>query len=412
MSRPPKHPAYELKDGREVHFTLKLRAGIYAVQFPDPHRQGKYREISTGERHPADAWREAREIIDAAYADTEPPRPTGPVTWDEIHALLSQMEGLHRPRAVEPYTGAIRNLRRYVESAGPFDVTVEKAKLFKTLYETQPFSKGKPKPVEQGEPIPPKAYKRKPKTVENALRRLSGLWMKLLAHKPTPLARGNPWSDVERPKVPTTVPVTPSEGDWAQFFGWIDSKEWELMSVFLRVKSLAGCRTNDLCHVKAGQWDRRTRILTIEPEEDKTHQQRKIPLPTDLASRLNAVAGAEYLWDGYGESLRRIGRKRVKVGFRPKRLSWAVRRIFEEYEAEHPDRTKLTPHDLRGRAITILVEKTQSIDATAEALNVTAATVKRHYLDRQKAFRSQELLKKMAEVLVLPTAPVTGGDQG
>ncbi len=145
--------------------------------------------------------------------------------------------------------------------------------------------------------------------------------------------------------------------------------------------------------------------LTQKPRRTSSAKSRSRP-----TSRLNAVAGVEYPWDGYGESLRQIDRPRVKDGFRPKRLSWAVRRMFEEYEAEYPDRTKLTPHDLRDRAITILVEKTQSIDAPAEALNVTAATIKRHYLDRQKAFRSQELLKKMAEVLVPPTAPATGGD--
>lgn len=61
------------------------------------------------------------------------------------------MPGLRRPRAVELYIGAIRNLRRCVETDGPFDVSVEKAKRFRTVYETQSYSKGKPKSVEGGD---------------------------------------------------------------------------------------------------------------------------------------------------------------------------------------------------------------------------------------------------------------------
>lgn len=55
MPRKPKNPPRELLDGRLIHATIKLRDGIYTVQFPDPHRPKKYREISTSERHPADA---------------------------------------------------------------------------------------------------------------------------------------------------------------------------------------------------------------------------------------------------------------------------------------------------------------------------------------------------------------------
>ena len=150
------------------------------------------------------------------------------------------------------------------------------------------------------------------------------------------------------------------------------------------------------------EWDGRARILTLASEHDKTHQERKIPIPADLAKRLDAVAGKDYLWDRYGESLRQTDAPRVRDGFSPKRLYWAVRRVFTDFARQHPDRTKITPHDLRGRAITLTVEKTQSIDATAEALHVSAGTVKRHYLDRQRAFKTQELLKQMASVLVLP----------
>ena len=299
MPRPPKNQPLALIDGREVHATLKLRAGIYAVQFPDPNRMGKYREVSTRERHPLGAWAKAREIIESAYANTEAPRPAGPVTWEEVVALLPEMPGLLRPRAVEPYVGAISNLRKYVETSGPFDVTPEKAKRFRVVYEAQPFTKGKPKRVKTGEPIPPKGYTRKPKTVENAIRRLSGLWEKLLAHTPTPMARTNPWVGVKRPVVTEGEPVTADEKEWTHFFGWLEAKGWELMSVFLQVKAPAGCRTNDLCHVKAVQWDRRTRLLAINPDEDKTYQQRTIPIPPDLAGRLDAVAGAEFLWDRY-----------------------------------------------------------------------------------------------------------------
>ena len=47
-----------------------------------------------------------------------------------------------------------------------------------------------------------------------------------------------------------------------------------------------------------------------------------------------------------------------------------------------------------------MVAATGSIDKTAEAIGIHPDTARRHCLDAQKAFASDELFKKLASVLV------------
>jgi integrase len=196
------------------------------------------------------------------------------------------------------------------------------------------------------------------------------------------------------------------EADVNHFFEWVDSKGWEMMSAFLRVKALAGCRTADLCQLRSSQFDPIHGVLTIDYTQDKTHRTRTIPLPAALATLLDRIKGPEYLWEDYTKSakIHRPGR-RNKDEFSPKTLFWAVLDLFEKYHKAHPTRPPIRSHDLRRRAITLTVAATQSVDAAAEALGIHPTTARRHYIDSKAAYDSTELLKRMAAVLVPPGSP-------
>lgn len=377
-----------LSDHTRVGYSLKLRGDIYRVQFPDPDHEGKYREVSTGCRTEADSHVEAAKIVLKAYKPHLPPDPRK-AGWEEVETDLARSTDL-RPRSLEVYTSTISILRRTVESRGPADVTVEAAKRFRRLYASTGFKRSAKKEA--------KVYPRSAKTVENALRRLSGLWGHL---KHLGYVKDNPWEEIPRPSVPKRVPVIPTEDDVASFFTWLDEKfpGWELPRLFVEVKALSGCRLNDLCQVLSSQLDVKAKTLTIRAEQDKTHRERVIPLPDDLVKRLAAIKGPTYLWERYNHDAKtyRKGTK-SKDEFTPDYFYNAMKSLFRDYGKTGG---KLRSHGLRKRAITLTTLATQSVDATAQAIGIDAQTARKYYLDAQKAFSGSELLKQMADVLRL-----------
>jgi len=405
MARPAANPL-PLHDGRTVSASLKQRGDVYRVQFPDPLKPGTYKEVTTGKRTENEAWQEAGKIVLASYtaAGLKPTAKT--ITWDEVLVELAKHGGKRsvklRDNTLSMYSQAVANLRKTVATRGPADVSTETARRFATLFASTPYTRGKPQAVkrgpDKGKVVEPKQYVRSAKTVDNAIHFLSCLWSAIIDMK---LAHANPFADCPRPTVDTTRPTIPTEADFQNLFAWIESRGWELMSVFLRVKALAGCRTQDLCQVKTYQFDAMAGTLTILPSQNKTKQTRTIPLPESLAKRVEAIKGEGDLWGRYAESIREHkDDPRIVSEFSPKRLGWAVRRLFEQYAALFPDRPRITPHNLRSRAITQAVKISGSVDAAAEAIGVKSQTARKHYLDSEKAFDSTELLKKMASALL------------
>ncbi|HEV3437115.1 MAG TPA: site-specific integrase [Gemmata sp.] len=380
---------FELPDGRKVMGSLQQRGEVWRILFSDPDRPGKYKEATTRKRTEREAWPEAAKIILAAYNPEAKPDPRK-ATWEQVIKELPTV-GEFRERGLEAYTSRLNVLREIIPNTrGPRDITLDVAKRFRQLYSTSTFKKSKKEGA--------KEYKRSPVTVATTLRLLSCLWNHLISMG---LAETNPWQSVPRPDAPKIRPIAPTEADIDQFFAWVDSKGWELLSVFLRVKALAGCRTNDLCQVLSSQFDPKTRTLTITSDQDKTKRERRIPLPADLAKRLSKIQGKTYLWERYATDSKtfRPGR-RNQSEFRPSLMYWFIDDIFPQYRKAFPDRPHIMAHDLRRRAITLMVEATQSVDATAEALGVHPETARKHYLDAQQAYNSTELFKKMADVLV------------
>jgi integrase len=198
--------------------------------------------------------------------------------------------------------------------------------------------------------------------VENALRRLSGLWGHL---KRLGYTKGNPWEDIPRPTVPKKTPVIPTDDDVARFFAWLETTlpGWALPRLFVEVKALSGCRLNDLCQARSAQLDPAALTLAILAEQDKTHRERVIPLPEDLVRELVAIQGPTYLWERYNADARtyRHGTK-SRDEFSPAYFYNAMKGLFRAYAKAGG---KLRSHGLRKRAITLTTLATQSVDATA-----------------------------------------------
>jgi len=205
----------------------------------------------------------------------------------------------------------------------------------------------------------------------------------------------NPWEGVEKPPVPKSAPTAPKETDIDHFFKWLDAKNWELLSLFFRIKAFVGCRTNDLCQALSSQFDAKTGTLLIKPEDDKTNQERRIKLPTDYAKRLKAVMGKTYLWERYLEDAKkyRPGRRNAKV-FKPSLIYWCVDDICPQYREAHPDAYPITPHDLRRRAITLAVIANKgNVDGAAKALSIHPDTARENYIDVSQAYDTDAIFK-------------------
>ncbi|OWK46486.1 tyrosine-type recombinase/integrase [Fimbriiglobus ruber] len=399
---------FPLQDGRQVGASFKVRGGYLRVQFPHPSEAGKYVEASTGievpkgwvksRNPPNDVFTAAAKIILKVYSPTLPAKVRSP-SWDKVITELPAAASL-RDKSLETYLSIIRIFRTYVsESKGPGDVTVEIAKSFRFQYGKESFKRSKKSTA--------KTYERSAKTIENAVRRLHGLWNHL---KNIGYVESNPWDSVPRPTVPKKLVRIPTEDTFDAFTCWLKERypSWELPSLFVLVKAMAGCRSMDLCSVKSHQL--RDGILCIEPGQDKTHRQRIIPLPPDVFRKLDALKGPTYLWESYIEDAKKYRPgSRNRSDFQPRTLFWAINNIFREWNEAHPDR-KLKPHDLRKRAITLTTLATQSVDQTAEAIGIDPATARRYYVDAKTAFDGQELLKRMATILrpQRDTAPELG----
>ena len=284
-----------LPDGTMLGIGFKLRDGIFRCRFIDP--AGKPVELSTGvyapkdwkpgRRVPVEAVQGAAKLVARTYAPTQPPDPRT-ITWEKVIETLPTAGEL-RPKSLVVYLSIISVFRRFVPaSRGPSDVTVEVARKFRTDYAANPFKRSHRDDGPE--------YKRSAKTVENAVRRLTGLWNKLIAMG---YATANPWLTVPRPTVPKVPVSIPAEDTVTAFMKWVKARYpgWELPVLFVQVKALIGCRTMDLCSVRSEQL--KGGKLTITAGQDKTHRQRTAPLPADLSHKLEAVKGPTYLWESY-----------------------------------------------------------------------------------------------------------------
>jgi len=146
--------------------------------------------------------------------------------------------------------------------------------------------------------------------------------------------------------------------------------------------------------------------LTLPAGATKTREARKVPLTAELVADLRRLAGPKWLWERSLEESKRFRpnpRTKSLTAFDPSTWRWTLQNLFKEFNRGRTAETRLRPHDLQARAITIVVTATGSVDATAQVMGVDPQTA-RHYLDAKKAFDSEKTMRG-ATLLLLPKAP-------
>lgn len=312
------------------------------------------------------------------------------------------MEDIKRDAGVRTYRSALAQLRDALSDLpGPADLTPAHAERLAKEYTLGQYRRSKSNAGA--------LRSRGSETVRTALRNLTIIWKRL---KRLRLVADDVWADVGRPRVPKTLPRIPSEDAVSHFCAWLDrrlpgpdGKGWELVKTFIDVKSLAGCRLNDLCQVETRQFDPKAGTVVITPDQDKTYQGRHIALPAHLVEALDQLKGRRYLWERYVEdtAVFRPGRRR-RTEFSPAVMYHAIQSIFAEYGRACPEH-KVKSHDFRRRAITLTAMSLNgNWEAVAGAIPVTPETARKHYFDAKRVLDAAAVQKQMAEVL-LPKRP-------
>jgi integrase len=404
-------------DGRQVGYAPKARGRLLRVRFTHPTEPGKYVETATGvavpkgwhpgKSPPAEWFAQAQKAVMEAHAPTVGigSGGTGTATWEEAETYL--LEEIRRDASQRTYRSAIAQLRAgLADLSGPADVTSAHAVRFAKWYTAEPYRRSK----SASGALRPRAAE----TVKTTLRNLSVIWLRL---KKLGLVSENVWADVERPRVPKKLPRVPSEAAITHLYNWLDERfpgpdgtGWELIKTFLDVKSLAGCRLNDLCQVESRQFDAKAGALLITPDQDKTHQERRIVLPPAVAEVLNGLKGPRYLWEQYttDSATFRPGKRR-KTEFSPEVLYHAIQSIFKEYGKACPEQ-KVKSHDFRRRAITLTAMRMGGdLGAVARAIPVTRETAERYYVDALKAYDAEAIQRDMAGELIPKRGAVKPG---
>lgn len=335
---------HELTDGTKVDYSLTSRPAGFRVRFIGP--DGKRMERTTGCRKKGEARDACPGIIEEVYQPALAPE-AAKATWDVALADLDATPDL-RPDSVRAYRTAVKAVRDIFPAlTGPADVTVPVAEQFKRKFMSGTYARGKASDA--------KRYTRSKTSCTTYLRSLRAVWQKHF--NPLGHVNGNPWREVEYPNAPRGKRVrVPAEETVAAFFVWLEQRHpgWELPKLFVQAKIVAGCRTLDLCKVRAAELG--DDALTLSAEATKTREARTVPLPAQLATALRTHAGADWLWERSVEEsrLHRPNRKKREAGaYKPTTWGWTIQNPPREFNESRSGEPRLRPHDLRARAFTL-----------------------------------------------------------
>jgi integrase len=184
-----------------------------------------------------------------------------------------------------------------------------------------------------------------------------------------------------------------------------------LPQLFLETKAVTGCRLMDLCAVESSQL--RDGRLHFRPDQTKGRKARSVPLPAELATRLEAVKGETYLWEahpaGLKDAIRRMGypTHQIKPDFLPRRLYHRVEPLFLDDGKAYPDRPKIHSHQLRKRAFTAAWRNNVDPREAAITCGCNVDIVMKHYVSLDEQAVTDEVTRQLAGVLAL--AKGTGG---
>jgi integrase len=171
-----------------------------------------------------------------------------------------------------------------------------------------------------------------------------------------------------------------------EFFDWLAARfgDWDLPTVYFRVKAQTRCRVEDLCALPSAAVG--GGAITFTAELVKGRKARSIPISTDLFSALERIKGDRYVWEHYPAGLRKVlealewPTHRLKPEFKPRRVAGWVMTLFRAFNDARPDQPKLTSHMFRKRAFTLA--KKAGIDSrdAAVAFGCNPDTMAMHYI--------------------------------
>ena len=239
--------------------------------------------------------------------------------------MVQHMKGQNlRPRSIEDYRLAIRNLRAiFPETRGPADITDAMARRYKLAR------------IEKG---------RSAHTVGGNLNKLSVIWRKWFVVECGILAE-NPWEKIEHPKTDKLRPRIISGVEQVLFLEWREERweGWRIPVLLLQVKAAIGCRLLELCSVESDKL--REGRLVFKSETCKGPKARQSKLPPALYEELRfSIAGKTYSWGRFPQDLRSIYRRRGQtrpadaVGdFAPARFKRWIQKEKDEFLAASKD---------------------------------------------------------------------------
>ncbi|MCE9560575.1 MAG: hypothetical protein K8U57_00840 [Planctomycetes bacterium] len=305
-------------------------------------------------------------------------------SWDELLDEVEKTSPHTRAETLRGFRSGVRAFREVLpEVASPLEVTEDRIRRFSKLWLATPKANGD---------------KRSPVSLSYYLRSMSAFTNHLIS---LGYLSKNLWRGVKAPKAEHTRKPVPTEEETTAFFSWVHSRypQWKSLHALLELKAISASRTADVCQIKTEQL--RGGHLTFAAATTKTKVARSLPLPDELSRTLTAVAGKEHLWE---KLFSEIPKYRKSSNGYPDSFSWktvyfVVNNLFREFNEAHPDKPHFNAHGLRRRAITATVAATGSVDAAASAIGVHPQTARAHYLDAQKAFQTDEVMKKVAEAL-------------
>lgn len=385
---------FELPDRTKVGYSLKKRGRWFVVRFIGP--DGKYARESTGERELTEARTKAARVVLRRWCPTTQARP---ITWSELEEKLRVKLTLNNNRheTLRDYLKTIHVLRATLpETRGPLDITDDLAQRFKADYVTTPYVKAKGPDASQ--------YYRTHRTLAAYLRKCRSLWNKWLT-KEFKLTKDNPWLRISDPALNKWEPRVPEESVFLSFLRWVREKYagWDMPSLLIEFKAYCGGRLLDLCGLRSYQLS--GGHLHFTPDQMKAREKRDVPLPPELAARLNAIKAPDYLWGRYPEQLaaywesrfQRCGR--LNVSFEPSAVYWFVQSLFRDYNATHA--VKITSHDLRRRAVTLAYRNGLSTVQAGLVCGMSEQTAARYYraIDEQNEIESG--FAKVGDTLML-----------
>ena len=216
---PKAFPHSLVVDGETVGFSVKKFDGdTYIACFRD--KEGRRLKLDTRQTRIAQAVETARRLIEKTLA---PKTLQSTVTWDYTREMLKgRMATLgNRSSTFEYYLKIIRGISN--GTAGPADITEEKAKAWRDRMMTTPGRRKR---------LPSPHY------VAGVIVGLRALWQKWFIDE-LKLVKENPWRNVEPPKADKLPIRYATDEQIEHFYTWIAERfgDWPFPKLFLAVKA-------------------------------------------------------------------------------------------------------------------------------------------------------------------------------